>query len=198
MREEVSRGLVAEGREDKASLAAQPEMTMVEELPGSPADGWRLLRFDAVPHASASFCVAYGPERQVFYLTERPDRFAAFTRAAGVRVTGPAEAVALARTYLATTRSMNAYAQVVTSVDELDVLGYLDEEDQRRLDAARERLRPVLSDPFAVVSADGFEVTFYIQRGSIVERRTLAVAADGAVTGRAEELVDDLPAPISL
>lgn len=198
MREQVSRGLVAEGREDKASLAVQREMTMIEELPGSPAPGWRLLRFDAIPHPSASFCVAYGPEEQVFYLTEQPDRFAAFVRAAGVAVTRPEDAVTVALAFLATTRSMRAYEQVVASVDELDVLGFLDADDQRRLDGALDRLRPALAEPSAAGSADGFEATVYIQRGSAVERRLLTVAADGAVSERAETLVDDLPAPISL
>lgn len=194
----VAEGLVAEGREDKASLAAQPEMTMIEELPGSPADGWRLLRFDALPHASASFCVAYGPQAQVFYLTENPERFAAFTRAAEVTVRTPGQAVAVALAYLATTRSMVAYEQVVSAAGELDVLSHLDADDQRRLDAALERLRPVLNAPSAALSADGFEVTVYIQRGPAVERRILTVMADGAVRDRAETLAIDLPAPISL
>lgn len=198
MRDQVSRGLVAEGREDKASLAAQPELTMIEELSGTPAPGWRLLRFDAVPHASASFCVAYGPQRQVFYLTERPDRFAAFVRAAGVAVTNQDEAITVALAFLATTRSMREYEQVVASVAELDVLDFLDADDQRRLDEAVRRLRPALSEPSVLISAEGFQVTVYIQRGSAVERRLLTVPADGAVSERAEILVEDLPAPISL
>lgn len=198
MREQVSRGLAAEGREDKASLAAQRELTTIEELPGSPAPGWRLLRFDAVPHAAASFCVAYSPRDQVFYLTESPLRFAAFARAAGVAVTNPDEAVVVGLAFLATTRSMGAYERVVASVDELDVLGEPDAGDRRRLDAARDRLRPVLREPYATVTASGHVVTVHVQRGPAVERRTLVVAADGAVAASAETVVDDLPAPISL
>ncbi|MQA96226.1 MAG: hypothetical protein GEV11_16845 [Streptosporangiales bacterium] len=198
LRDKISRGLVQAGRADKASLVRQPQVSQYTEVKAPVLDPWKVYRFDTVPDAAGSFHVAIGPRERVFYLTESPKQFTALTGAVAMRVASGDTAVDLARLYVETTRSMREYSTIVTSVDDLEVAGDLTAAQRKSLAAAERRLRPLLAEPTAVRSGQGYAVTLYVQRGAVVEKRTIAVSATGEITDRATPIVKDVPAPASV
>jgi hypothetical protein len=58
----VRQALAASGHPDKAALASDENATVIEEISVPVLRGWRFLRFDAVPHAAASFLRDVTPE----------------------------------------------------------------------------------------------------------------------------------------
>lgn len=198
LRDKVSRGLIEAGRADKASLAHQPKVSQYTEVEAPLLNGWKIYRFDTVPDAGGSFHVAIGARERVFYLTENPKGFTRLTGAVAMRVASGDTAVDLAGLYVETTRSMREYSTIVASVGDLEVADGLTAQQKRSLATAERRLKPVLAEPAAVKSGDGYAVTLYVQRGPMVEKHTVSISATGEMSDRATRLVKDLPAPTTV
>jgi hypothetical protein len=195
LRQLIGAALTDAGPPGKGRLAADPAASMMRpgvEVPG----GALLVRFDSFPHPGASFYVGV-VGRQVFHLTETPTAFSAMVRESGVRVASEAIAVALARAFVESTRSMREFGRVVDGPRDITWAEPHSREEQQRLADAAGRVQALIRPPVAVATDDGYEVTLYVLRGTAVERRVLTVAHDGEITERGEVVASGLPTPIS-
>ncbi|MBC6457531.1 hypothetical protein [Actinomadura sp. HBU206391] len=194
VRETVRQAMAAAGRPDRAALASDTAATTISELSVPILRGWRLLRFDAVPHPGASFYVAVGPAG-VLHLTEEPASFTKVLQAANVTPTSAADAAALARAYVETTRPMTELVRVVGDVDDILWVPRPTPDERRARERASVRLRPVLRPPDAVEEGGSWVATVFVQRGDTVERRTVTIGADRSLTERGKVMARDLPVP---
>jgi hypothetical protein len=196
MRQLISAALTTAGPPGKGQLAANPAATILspgDELPG----GALLVRFDTFPHPNASFYVGMVDGR-VFYLTEDPKAFSAMLRASGVQVGTPEIAVAVARAYVETTRSMREFSGVVDGPDDITWADPRTLEQQQNLADVTGRLRTFLRPPAAEAVGDGYEVTLYVLRGAVLERRVLTISRNGDLSEHVQVVASDLPTPISM
>ena len=196
VRQLVSSALAVDGPSGKGRLASDPRATMFRpggELPG----GIVLGRFDAFPHPGASFYVGI-VDRQVFYLTETPEAFVAMVRASGLRIGAPEVAIAMARAYIETTRSMREFGRVVDRPQDLTWPAPRSPEHEHAIAEAIARLRTLIRPPAFEAVGDGHKVTLFVLRGSVLERRTLTISRDGDITERVEQVESGLPTPITI
>jgi hypothetical protein len=194
LRSAVAVGLEAAGEPRLAARAADLRSTNLRrqrELPG----GAIVVLLEAFPHPSASFYVGLAGGR-VFRLTGMPGAFADMMRASGLQVTDEQTATEVARAYVETTRTFYTFIGVLDSSDDISWDTRPGHEPSPDLIA---RLRRFVHPPAAAAAGPGhYEVTLTVEHGTAVERRVLTVAADGAVTERTEDVISDLPVPISL
>lgn len=201
LRSAVVADLESAGKHELAARVADAQSTMLRrlrELPGGAVAGL----FEAFPHPSASFYAGVADGR-VFYLTGAPDAFAAMVRANGLRVTDEQTAAELAREYVEITRTFETFTTVLDSADGIKWdISPEDEEEEEERESASEvvaRVREAVQPPTVAAAGQGrYEVSVFVLHGDAVERRVLTVTAEGAVTGRTEDVFPDLPVPISL
>jgi hypothetical protein len=139
------------------------------------------------------FFVAYAPDGPVMSLTGQPDAFVELARADGLSIGDPASAVAYARAYLETTRSMAELFYLVASVDDVMFLPAPSDEERARIAAFRATYAEVIQPPSAAPDGPPFTVTIYAIREQALERHTLTVARDGAIADDVTTLATDAP-----
>jgi hypothetical protein len=193
LRRAVAVGFESAGETGLAARAADPRSTMLgpaHALPG----GAVAVMFEAFPHPGASFYAGLAGG-QVFYLTGAPEAFESMLRASGLQVTDEQTAAEIARAYVETTRTMNTFARVLDSVNDIRWDPRPERQPSPELLADLQRsVRP----PAATAVGPGlYEVSVFVLRGADAERRVLTVTADGAVTDRIEDVVSGLPVPVS-
>jgi hypothetical protein len=193
LRRAVVNGLKSAGQPDPAALAASPRSTMlgpVRELPGGAA----AVMFEAFPHPNASFYAGLAGGR-VYYLTGTPHAFGDMMRATGLQITEEQTAAEIARAYVETTRTMDTFTGILNSADDIGWDTRPEHEpDPGMLAWLRESVRPA---SVMAVGPGRYEVSLFVLHGTAVERRVLNVNTDGTVIERTEQVVSDLPVPIS-
>lgn len=193
LRRAVAASLESAGQPDLAARAASPLSTMlgpVRELPG----GAVTVLFEAFPHPNASFYAGLA-SGQVFYLTDTPGAFGDMMRASGLQVADELTAVEIARAFVETTRTMDTFTSVIDSADDI---GWDTRPGHEPAPDVVARLRESVRPPAATAAGPGrYRVSLFVLRGSAAERRVLDITADGVVTQRTEDVVPDLPVPVS-
>jgi hypothetical protein len=188
LRRTVRDALVEAGRPGEGSLASQMQASTFEEIAVPLRQGWQVLRFNVIPHATASFHVAVGQGR-VVYLTGEPQSFTDVLRASDGIPRSTAEAVALARAYLDTTQPMTEFFRVLDSVDDLIIRGRHGDDDVIAI------LRETITPPVGGLTFETYQVIAHVQRGDTVERSTVSIAPNGSLVEQCRILATGLPIP---
>ena len=114
-----------------------------------------------------------------------------------MRVENASTATAIVDTYLDATRSFGQWSQRVSSFDEVQLRPDLDAEARAVVDAARTTLHGQVAPTTATATADGFDVVAWVQDGGTISRHTVRFTGDGTLDDSAQDVVTDLPVPIS-
>ena len=163
----------------------------VRDLPG----GALVVQFAAFPHPSASFHAGLAGGR-VFHLTGRPGAFEDMVRASGLQVTDEQTAVQVACAYVETTRTFYTFTGVLDAADDIDWDIRPGHEPDAEVVA---RVRRFVRPPSAAAAGPGrYQVSLFVQHGTAAEHRVLSVTIDGTVTERTEDVISDLPVPLSM
>lgn len=176
-----------------ADLAADPKAawTAVDAPLLARHKVWR-IEF-ATPAKPVLFFVAVGDDGKAFKLTAAPDAFAEVVRRAGVKVGSGADAVALARLFLETTRPTGRRHLVVESFDALPFLPSPDEAQRKAIDDLRARLGGEVGPVSATATATGWLVTAWQVRESGLDRLRIEVSREGGLVLTRETVAPDLP-----
>lgn len=189
----ISTAMRQQGHDAEASVASE-DTARFTRVPAGFLGRWRIYQVDGGgPHA-VQFSVGVGAD-QVVLLTGNGPAFGLMAQAAGTRITAPAQAVALARVYLRTTRPTDVLSYTVGNAGQIHFRPNLTGADAARRDAIVRRYRSVIAAPSARTASGGFTVTAYTVRDRALQRRTLNVSRTGTVKDDAKTLVDDLPVP---
>ena len=192
VRERLAAAL-AEVDEDYASLVGD-ELTEVADYPAPFLRRHRLLRMEHLsPHKPIVFFVGLTADDRALLLTARPENFVRIAQADGVEIDSPQAAIRYATAYLETTRSQAERFYLVRSADEIEFRPNQSPEEEQARTAFIERHRPVIEAPSAQQTGDRFRVTAFAVREQAVERLTLDVERDGAITTEVTTLAEDLP-----
>lgn len=160
--------------------------------------GWQVLDVLARggSHGSRAH-VALSDDDEAVLLAGEPAAFVDLLAQADVRVDDAATATGVVDTYLDATRSFRQWSQRVVSFDDVRLRPRLDADAQAAVDAARAALDGQVAPTAATPTADGFTVVAWVQDGGTIARHTVTLTADGALTDVVEDVVTDLPVPIS-
>ena len=197
---DVSTRLADAVRADDPALADRvtADGTTVTPLDTPWLTGWQV--FDVLArggsHGSRAY-VALSDEDRAVVLAGEPGAFVELLAQADVRVEDAATATAVVDTYLDATRSFQQWSQRVASFDEVQLRPKLDADAQAVVDTARATLEGQIAPTTATATADGFDVVAWVQDGGTISRHTVRLTADGALEDSAEDVVTDLPVPIS-
>lgn len=160
--------------------------------------GWQVLDVLAAGGShGARAHVALSDDGEAVVLAGAPEAFADVLARADVQVADEATAVAVVDTYLDATRSFRQWSQRVVSFDDIRLRPRLDADAQAAVDAAHATLEGQLAPTTATPTDDGFDVVAWVADGGTVVRHTVHLGADGTLADDAEDVVTDLPVPIS-
>lgn len=184
--------------DDELLLDPETEITVV---PADFLSDWVLLRVYEYRSAHGRLVhLAYG-DGQAWTVTQ-PEDFDAMVEADGTGVADAAVAEQLVRTRLEVTRPSGGFARVVESVDDLELPGGLDADEEADRDEAFAELDGVVAPPAVDEAETGWTVTLYVQRTcesdepvAEVTREVAQVQPDGQVDLRSEP-VADFPGPV--
>ncbi|MBD7917794.1 hypothetical protein H9657_05820 [Cellulomonas sp. Sa3CUA2] len=160
--------------------------------------GWQVLDVLARggSHGSRAY-VALSDDDRAVVLAGSPDAFVDLLAQADVRVEDAATAAAVVDTYLDATRSFTQWSQRIASFDDVRLRPRLDADAQAAADAARAALDGQVAPTTATPTADGFDVVAWVQDGATVARHTVRLTGDGELEDSVQDVVTDLPVPIS-
>lgn len=197
LRGAIRAGLAQSGRNTEADIVVRggSRLTRVQ----APfLKRWQIIRVDyRQTSRPVLFHVAVG-EGQARLLTGAPAAFGEVTAADGVRVTDPAVAAQLARTFVETTRPAGRLTYVVGAVTDIRFRPGLTGAAAARRDQIVKEYGSVLAAPAAKASGEGFAAIVYVVQGRALQRRDITVGAGGSVRERTRVLAPDLPVPIAL
>lgn len=197
---DVSTRLADAVRADDPALAdlVTADGTTVTPLDTPWLTGWQVLDVLARggSHGSRAY-VALSDEDRAVVLAGAPEAFVDVLAQAAVRVEDATTAAAVVDTYLDATRSFQQWSQRVASFDEVQLRPKLDADAQAVVDAARATLEGQVAPTTATATADGFDVVAWVQDGGTISRHTVRLTGDGALEDSAQDVVTDLPVPIS-
>lgn len=188
-------------RADDAVLAdlVTADGTTVTPLDTPWLTGWQVLDVLVrdVSHGTRAY-VALSDEDRAIVLAGAPEAFVDMLAQADVRVEDATTATAVVDTYLDATRSFRQWSQRIASFDEVQLRPNLDADAQAVVDAARATLEGQVAPTTATATADGFDVVAWVLDGGTISRHTVRLTGDGALEDSAQDVVTDLPVPISL
>jgi hypothetical protein len=167
-------------REARLVEDARSEVT---EWPAPFLKRYRIYRVEHfATHRPVLLYAGYAPGAKLIVLNGDPAKFVALAHADGVQIRSVEMALAYVEALFETTRDMSELTYVVRGVE--DIL-------------FRAGHAPVLRSPIeaprGTLVPGGVDVTLYVMRQAVLERRRYAVAEDGSVTVHADALERDLP-----
>ena len=160
--------------------------------------GWQVVDVQVrrLPHPQRFF-VGLSADGRARYLSGKPGNFAAMLADARIRV-GSETAVALARTFLDTTRTFQRWSYRVEGVDAIEWRPDLTPAEQRVRDSVTQSYAHPIAPPRAAPAGDGWTLTAWMVDGSTLVRHDLTLASDGQTTDQVTVVARDLPVPDSI
>ena len=156
--------------------------------------GWQVVDvLNLAPPHPQRFYAALSADGTVRVLTGEPDEFSHVATEAGLRVASASVAVAVATTFLDSTQD---FVRASYRVDRIEDVQWL----SQRTAAQEKRRRAIIADygdqvgrAEAERSGTGWRASVWMVYDHRLDRHRVTIAADGAVTDRAETVVDGLP-----
>lgn len=193
-REDIARA-IGPLRPDIAEALADRKTSDIERIECKALTRYRLYLVTVfAPHAPIVHYIAYAEDGPAFVLSEDPDAFVAMAAAdGGVEIKTPAAATAYAEVFLTVTRPLSELSYLVKSLKDVSFRPGLEPDEVAARKGFEAKYRAVIKRPSGRKAKNGFEVTAYRVIEQSLERVTVHVTPEGALTFDAEVLEQDLP-----
>lgn len=179
-----------------AGTLARSDVLMIDDKTPEWMTGWEIYQLDGVLGSPRGAVVAIAPDGEVLEIDSRPENLA--TVFAEYPPADAAEAERRAADFLELSRSMFTWSYQVDSVDDVEWLNSLTDEQLARVDQFTEDYGDVITSPTADEDGEGWTVTVYRVEQDTALEYTVTVGADGEITEEHETIADGLPTPIGL
>jgi len=162
-------------------------------------DGWQVVDVLAriVPHP-VRFVVAISADDEVVHLTGEPAEFSSVTQQAKLDVSSAKVAVEVAEVYLDSTQDFAKASYRIDSVDDIQWLKTTTAAQAKKQAELERELPKVVEPAKAKASGDGWVVTAWMVYDRQLDKHTVTIGPDGAVSDEVEHAYEGLPVPESI